>query len=504
MQMIFALIVVHILRGVLAQDELSLAFPDGFSIGAGTSAYQIEGAWNVSDKAENVWDYLLHKCPSLSNNNDTGDIACDSYHKYKEDVQIAKNMGLHHYRFSISWSRVLPTGTPDIISKDGIQYYKNLIDELLKNGIEPFVTLHHFDDLQLLVNKTGGWANESMVEYFAEYSRVMFRELGPKVKFWSTFNEVNIFCKWFAYLNETTPDTAYRASYLCAHNVLKAHARAYHIYDEEFRSIQHGQIGLIISSAYYIPKTAGDTESTDIAFDFNTAWVMNPVYSKKGGYPEVMKQRIAENSRAEGLVSSRLPEFSDKWINYIQGTADYLGLNHYITTLVEPVKKSNGRWYDDAGVIFSNDPSWKLTAIGWGVVPESMSALLRKISKDYNNPPVYILENGASEIADFMDIDRIAYLYSYMKEVLMAKRDGCDVRAYTVWSFLDNYEWFNGYAQTFGLIHVDFKDPNRKRTPKLSSHWLKIILSEGKLLPYKENLLEDYGNELEKTIEALD
>ncbi|XP_015118432.1 myrosinase 1 [Diachasma alloeum] len=482
--------ILNLCRYISAHDEEYLEFPDGFSIGVATSAFQIEGAWNASGKKENIWDHRMHNNIALSLDGGTADVACDSYHKYKEDVQLIKNIGFNHYRFSISWSRVLPNGSPDEINKDGIQYYTNLINELVSNGIKPFVTLYHFDDVQSLIARTGGWSNESMVEYFADYARVMFRELGSKVKFWSTINEPDIYCKYYAYLNETAANTAYRNRYLCAHNLLKAHARTYHIYDEEFRAIQKGKIGLAVNSGYYFPKSKDDTESADIAFAFEGGWILNPIFSTNGDYPEVMKRRIAENSKAEGLTHSRLPEFSPQWIDYIKGTFDYLGLNHYVPAMIEPANKTaDGRWYDDIGVIYTNHSKWKTTSMGFGVYPKGIGGVLRKITKTFNNPTIYILENGASLRSGVIDVDRVEYFYSYMKEVLLAIRDGCDVRAYTAWSLLDNFQWFWGYSLRYGIVSVDFKDSNRRRTPKLSSYWLKTVIHERKLLPYNQIIL---------------
>ncbi|XP_015120600.1 myrosinase 1 [Diachasma alloeum] len=463
---------------VSAVDPNLPEIPENFLVGAGSSAYQVEGAWNVSDKGEGMWDRWTHNNASYFGSGGNGDIAADSYHKYKEDVQLLKSMKLDVYRFSISWSRVLPTGSPYRVSRDGIQYYKNLINELLANGIVPFPTMYHFDDLQSLMEKTGGWANESMVEYFADYARVLFRELGPKVKHWTTINELNIYCGYIFYHNETDPDLAFSARYRCVHNQLKAHARAYHIYNEEFRSTQGGQVGLVVHSTNYVPVVAGDVESSKIAFDFDTGWIMHPIFSMEGGYPEVMKQRIAENSRAEGLSSSRLPEFSPEWTDYIRGSSDYLGINHFVTSVVERVPKRNGRWYDDLGLRRT-----QLTTSGTRIYPEGIGAVLRQIRDEYYNPPVYILENGMAEGATFNDTDRIYHLHFYMKEVMSALNDGCDIRSYAVWSLLDSFEWVAGYTQRFGLIHVDFNHPNRTRTPKLSSYWMKAVMEGRKLIP---------------------
>lgn len=257
-----------------------------------------------------------------------------------------------HYRFSLSWSRILPTGYADKVSHDGIQYYKNLIDELHRNGIEPVVTLYHWDHPQIIEDQ-GGWTNDMIVKWFGDYARVVFRELGPKVKIFSTINEPNAFCtegyedgckapgirelffnstkkrnfttvfSWGQSQSQITSgkQLAPTGGYACGHNVLKAHARAYRIYDREFRRTQNGKIGIVIPCGGQMPKIPGDNASVELSFQFNCGWMAHPIFSKTGDYPEIMKLRVAHNSETEGYPRSRLPQFSENWIRYIRSLA---------------------------------------------------------------------------------------------------------------------------------------------------------------------------------------
>ncbi|XP_063993310.1 myrosinase 1-like [Diachasmimorpha longicaudata] len=484
-----SVIILWILPGILAED-IYLRFPPGFTIGTSSAAYQIEGGWNASDKGQSVWDAFTHEKDWIINDRSNGDIACDSYHKYKEDVDILQNIGVHHYRFSLSWTRILPTGLTNHISQDGLRYYKNLISELRSKGIEPFVTIYHWDHPEFM-SRLGSWTNELMIEWLVDYARVVFRELGPSVKFWTTVNEPNNYCEQSYAGSKQAPgmDLPFFANYLCLHNLLKAHARVYQVYNEEFRAEQKGKIGIVIPCRHNFPKNENDTETAKIAFDFDCGWAANPIFSEDGDYPAVMKQRIKENSELEGLSFSRLPEFSPDWIKLIRGSSDYFGLNHYTSKMVEPVRRINGTaWYQDSGIRSFANESWPGCPTDWlRIVPEGLGGVLRDIKEAYNNTPVYILENGVSSLPGIHDYSRIDYLYSYMKSMLEAiNRDGCDVKAYTVWSLLDNFEWDRGYTERFGLVEVDFNHPNRTRTPRLSTKWLRQIIAEGKLIKYQD------------------
>ncbi|KAJ8667086.1 hypothetical protein QAD02_008748 [Eretmocerus hayati] len=478
--LIFIVLIVYI--GSEENVKIDLSFPDDFLIGAASSSYQVEGAWNISGRSESSWDYFSRKFPNKIADRSTGDIASNSYYKYKEDIQLMKDIGINHYRFSISWSRILPSGYPDSINKEGILYYHRILDELENQNIEPFVTLYHWDHPQSL-EKLGGWMNDLMIDFFADYARIIYQEFGSRVKFFSTINEPYIYCKMGYELTSFAPglNLSGWGPYVCVHNMLKAHAVAYHIYKNEFKSILNGQIGIVIPCFHYYSKNPKDTESNEIAFDFQCGWTANPIFSKTGDYPERMKKIIEKRSKLEGRKKSKLPVLSEKWIQYIRGSSDYFGLNHYTSYLAEPSIPSEVT--NDEGLTYSSDPKWDTSQSDWlKIVPQGFGDLLRKIKHKYNNPPVFVLENGVSDANVVNDSTRIWYLYSYMKEMLIAmKRDHCDIRAYTIWSFLDSFEWSAGYVDKFGLVHVNFSDPNRTRTPKQSVSWLKSVLESRRL-----------------------
>ncbi|XP_025264883.1 myrosinase 1 isoform X1 [Camponotus floridanus] len=464
----------------------TLSFPKDFLLGASTAAYQIEGGWNESGKSENIWDRWLHENPSVVPDGSNGDVACDSLHKYKEDVKILHDLGVDFYRFSVSWTRILPNGYANVINQEGLNYYKNLINELLAKGIEPFVTLYHWDHPEIL-EQMGGWTNEMIVEWISDYARVIFKELGPKVKYFATINEPLVLCSEGYGGNTIAPgkNLGSPATFLCMHNILKAHAKIYHIYDEEFRKDQNGKIGLVIPCSGSLPKNLNDTSAVDMQFQFNCAWTAHAIFSKTGDYPEIMKNHVAENSKLAGFPRSLLPTFSPEWVQYIKGASDFFGLNHYTSRLVETVPRVEGQeWYAYSGVKKSIDPSWPKSASNWlRVVPDGFRQILNKIRKEYDNPPLYVMENGVSDkCCNIFDNSRISYLHSYMQAMLLAiYEDGCNVKGYAVWSILDNFEWLSGYTERLGLVSVNFTDSNRKRTPKWSFYWYKDIIASRKL-----------------------
>ncbi|EFN81478.1 Lactase-phlorizin hydrolase, partial [Harpegnathos saltator] len=446
-------------------------------------------------KGLNIWDRWTHEHPEDVNDHSNGDIACDSYHKYKEDLEILNNTGVDFYRFSLSWSRILPNGYSNVINYKGLQFYKDLIDELTASGIIPVVTLYHFD-LPDVFEQMGGWMNELIVEWMSNFARVVFKELGPKVKYFITINEPLVFCDKGYQTGEMAPGKKLGAigKYLCLHNVLKAHAKIYHIYDQEFRKQQEGKIGIVVPCSGLFAKIPNDDAATDTYFQFECGIITGPIFSETGDYPKVVKDHIAENSRLQGFSKSILPELSPIWVQFIKNSSDFFGLNHYTSRLVETVPRvANQSWYDYSGVKASIDPSWPSTASAWlKVVPIGFRQIIKKISTEYNYPPIYIMENGMSNAnADTNDKNRISYLYSYMKEMLIAMHDdGCNVKAYAVWSLLDNFEWSSGYTEKFGMVRVDFEDPNRARTPKSSLQWYKNVIRTRRL--YNEIFVDNH------------
>ncbi|XKL62729.1 hypothetical protein PGB90_002562 [Kerria lacca] len=466
------------------KDKIKYTFPDNFLIGTSTAAYQIEGAWNEDGKGENIWDKLTHTIPKAVTNEDNGDIACDSYHKYKEDVSLLKDIGFNIYRFSLNWTRILPDGDLSHINQKGIDYYHRLIDELLNNKIEPMVTLYHWDLPQKL-QEIGGWLNPLLVNYFEDYVRLVFQLYGNKVKWWNTINEPLEIVHGYSekrYAPYLDLD-AMSVDYIAGHTLLKAHARAYHVYDKEFRHIQKGKLSLTLSGFFYSPMSDSqeDRDAAERANQFEFGWFGHPVYSKDGDYPPIMRELVDKRSKEEGRQRSRLPVFTKAEIEEIRGTSDYLTMNHYTSRLctsgIDPTAKVR---FQDANFISHIDENWPSCQAVWlKVVPWGFRDMFRWLKKEYDNQPVYITENGYCDEGEIIDVNRVNYLREYITEMLIAIYDyGCNIIGYNFWSLLDNFEWLNGYSYKFGIVHVDFNDPERKRTPKFSVKFIKNIIQD--------------------------
>ncbi|XP_049939143.1 myrosinase 1-like [Schistocerca serialis cubense] len=293
-------------------------FPDGFFLGASTSAYQVEGAWNEDGKGESIQDNFFHNHPEYTSG-DTGDVACDSYHKYKEDVQMLKEINADVYRFSISWPRILPTGDLDVINQAGIDYYNNLINELLANGIQPLVTIYHWDMPQSL-QYLGGWPNELIVDYFVEHARILFENFGDRVKWWTTFNEPAVFLRGYASANIAPGQNASGiGDYLATHAMLKAHARVWHLYDEQYRATQNGSVGITFSFGLEpLTNSTEDAEAAERArqFDIDSSGFrrsLNWIANEYPGYPVIITENGLKDFGGRNDVTR---------INYF---ADFLG-----------------------------------------------------------------------------------------------------------------------------------------------------------------------------------
>ncbi|KAE9543770.1 hypothetical protein AGLY_002000 [Aphis glycines] len=470
-------------------------FPKEFMFGVSTAAYQIEGGWNEDGKGENIWDHLVHSSPELIRDGTNGDIACDSYHKYKEDVALAKNLNVKVYRFSISWARIAPYGVMNSLNLKGIAYYNHLIDELIKNDIIPLVTMYHWDLPQYLQD-LGGWVNPIMSDYFKEYARVLFTHYGDRVKWWITINEPMEACKGYAikgyapYLNLN--NTGY---YLAAHTQLIAHGKAYRLYEEMFKSTQQGKISISINGVFFIPKnpnSVDDVMTAERANQFERGLFSHPIY--KGDYPPIMRSWVDKKCKEEGRPWSTLPKFTEDEIKLIKGaclrdnilisTADFYALNHYSSRLVTHGSDSDPHFNPDAEYITSVDESWLKPSVAPWLIPVSdgLRQLLIWLKDEYGNPPLIITENGYGDNGQLDDLDRINYMKGYLNATLQAMHEeNCNVIGFTVWSLLDNFEWMDGFLIHFGLINVDFNDPQRTRTPKASYMFFKNLVSTGQL-----------------------
>ncbi|XP_066994441.2 myrosinase 1 [Anabrus simplex] len=457
-------------------------FPDGFLFGAATAAYQIEGGWNEDGKGESIWDHTMHTQPNFTADGQNGDVACDSYHLYKEDVRLLKEMGVDFYRFSISWPRILPTGEANNINQAGIDYYNNLINELLDNGIQPMITIYHWDLPQWL-QELGGWVNPIIADYFEDYARVVFENFGDRVKWWFTINEPTQIVRGYSEADADAPalNKSGVGNYLAGHNLLIAHARAYHLYDNEYRSIQKGKIGLVLESSWYEPLTnsSEDAEASERAMQFCLGLHAHPIFSTDGDYPPIVRELLDKKSEAEGRPRSRLPYFSKDMVEYIQGTADFFAINYYTSGLVTfGETESHTAWEMDSGVRTSSDPSWPSSGAPWlKVVPWGLRKLINWIHKNYNSPTIIITENGMADTGNLDDAGRVYYHTSHLAELLNAVyEDGCKVAGYCVWSLLDNFQWSAGYTQVFGVYQVNFTDPARTRTAKASAKAMADII----------------------------
>ncbi|KAI8493701.1 hypothetical protein Bbelb_286220, partial [Branchiostoma belcheri] len=393
--------------GVYDRDRDALlkgTFPEDFIWSSASAAYQVEGAWNTSGKGPSVWDTLARQ----GNRQDTGDVACDSYHKYPEDVQLMKQMGLKYYRFSISWPRIFPTGEQqDGVNQDGVDYYNNLINELLSNDITPMVTLFHWDLPQVLQDRYGGFLNNLTTnstvihDLFGDYARFCYRNFGDRVKYWITFNDPWIIALEGYGIGTYPPmlrDPA--GQYIAGHNIILAHAKAYHIYNDEFRATQNGKVSIALSCDWAEPKLPHQPASVAAAdryVQFFLGWFAHPIY-KNGDYPEVMKTTLARKAQEEGRPTSRLPEFTEEQKAYVSHTSDFFGLNHYTTVEVTDTccsEIADPNYDTDKDVHTGHAADWPVAASVWlYVVPWGIRNLLGFIRDEYGDPDVYVTENG--------------------------------------------------------------------------------------------------------------
>ncbi len=438
-----------------------LKFPKSFLFGAATASYQIEGAWNEDGKGQSIWDAFAH-IPGKIDNGDTGDVACDHYHRMKEDVALMKELHLECYRFSVAWTRILPDGVGKV-NEAGVKFYSDLIDELLAAGIRPMLTMYHWD-LPLALQDRGGWLNPESVQWFENYAKVLFEAYGDRVKDFITFNEPFVFTD-FGYVTGSFPPGIkgdYRAKLRAGHHVLKSHGAAVRLFR---KMVPDGRIGITLDYAYNAPATPEDAEAAARVNEFWAGWYFEPVVF--GRYPV--------HARAWFEAHGQMPSATEEDMKLIAEPIDFLGINHYFCNYVTKDKSiPRDEVRQVCPPVQRADNNWFITEDGF----YEMLMYFKKVLK----VPLIITENGIAlnDIVtlegEVRDYDRIDYLKRYLAALSRAIEDGLDCRGYCYWSLMDNLEWAAGYKDRFGLLYVDYR--TQKRIIKQSGRWYSALIDE--------------------------
>jgi len=440
-------------------------FPDGFLWGTATSAYQIEGSPLADGAGPSIWQ-RFSRTPGKMTNGDTGDVACDHYNRYREDVAIMRDLGCNAYRFSISWSRILPEGTGRVNPK-GLDFYKRLTDELLRAGIKPMATLYHWDLPQALDDR-GGWLNRDVAEWFAEYASVACRALDDRVEFWATLNEPWVVVDGGYLHGALAPGhSIVGEAPLASHNLLRAHARAM----EAYRAFGKHQIGIVLNLEPKYPHSADDADLAALqrADAYINRQYMDPIFF--GEYPPELPEMFGDS----------WPELPAKDLELIRQPIDFLGINYYKRAVTANDPKAHVQRARE-----TRQPGAIYTEVGWEVFPQGLTDLLVWVRERYGSMPIYITENGSAfydpptaigEVVE--DPLREHYLKLHLAALQDAIAQGVDVRGYFAWSLLDNLEWSHGFTKRFGIVHVDFS--TQKRTLKRTALTYKEVIAKNGL-----------------------
>lgn len=473
-------------------------FPENFLWGAASAAYQIEGAHDLDGKGPSVWD-KFSKIPGKTFNGTNGNVAIDHYHKYKEDVQLMAKMGLRTYRFSVAWSRIIPDGEGEI-NIEGLNFYRNLIDELIENNIEPVLTLYHWDIPLALQEKYDGWESRKTIDAFKKYCEVLFKEFGKRVKYWVTFNEQNVFMPMgYRWENHPPSISNVKKMFEANHIVNLANAEAINLFHE---LVPEGKIGPSFGYGAVYPSTANpaDVLAAENAHEFNNSWWLD-VYCR-GKYPTfVLKQLekvgVAPTITAEDsiLLKSAKPDFLG--INYYHGgtvkenriddpTKDSERSREFSSTdpyLMQPKEEKSESpeipMFESVSNPYLEETDW-----GWEIDPVGFRVALREVYARYDLP-IFITENGLGAkdvLTDDQTIEddyRIDYLEEHILEMKKAITDGVEIIGYCAWSFTDLLSWLNGYKKRYGFVYVNRDDESEKdlsRIPKKSFYWYKDLI----------------------------
>ncbi|XP_047024158.1 lactase-phlorizin hydrolase-like [Helicoverpa zea] len=493
----------------------SRRFPKHFIFGTSTAAHQIEGAWDADDKSESIWDYLTHNNPGAISDQSNGDTACDSYHKYKRDVEMMRELGIDSYRFSVVWSRILPNGLADRVSEAGIAYYNNVIDEVLKYNIQPMITLYHWDLPQKLQDM-GGFLNPLIVDWFADYARVVFDNFGDRVKTFITFNEAAQVCHdgYGSVTKALMLNITDVGEFICAKNLILAHAKAYHVYNDEFKPVRGGScgfaiavgaasVGLAIQSRWHLPAGPQPARAPP------QAWVeRHAATSAQGGggaaqrAPCATVARVHVSQHKQDSDSQSDEENDEDVLDLDQAAKDAMcfsrsGLDYslfisvFFDSIPSPWSSLGPRDCDQPPGPFRPSPTLGaaqpivdseevLHAVElfnqFQQMPKSLYIALNEIQKRYGDIPIYVTENGWSTREGIEDDERVDYYRDALEDVLDALDEGIDVRGYYAWSLMDNFEWLAGYTKSFGFYEINFADPELTRIPRKSAFIYKQII----------------------------
>jgi beta-glucosidase len=446
-------------------------FPSGFLWGAATSAYQIEGSPLADGAGPSIWQRFTHT-PGLVANNETGDVACDHYRRYADDVALMQRLGLKAYRFSISWSRVFPHGR-GAVNPGGLGFYDRLVDALLRHGIEPMATLFHWD-LPAALDDRGGWLNPDSADWFGDYATTLFRKLDDRVKLWATLNEPWVVTDGGYLHGALAPGhrNGFEAP-IATHNLMRAHGKAVQAYRAEGRH----RVGIVVNLEPKYPAS-DDTEdraATARAEAYMNRQYLDPVFGRR--YPAELK----------AIFGEAWPDWPDADFALIARPIDFVGVNYYTRNIT---RADANAWPVRAAAV--RQPRATYTETGWEVFAQGLTDMLLRVKERYGAVPLYITENGAAffdpptaEGDRIQDPLRIDYLRKHITAVHAALQAGVDLRGYFVWSLFDNMEWSLGYSKRFGIVHVDFA--TQKRTPKDSARFYSsVIATHGRAL-YQED-----------------
>jgi beta-glucosidase len=446
-----------------------LAFPKNFYWGTATAAYQIEGAWNEDGKGESIWDRFAHT-PGKIKDGTNGDVACDSYHRYREDVALMKAMRLNSYRFSISWPRIQPSGS-GAVNQKGVDFYRRLVDALLEARIRPLVTLYHWDLPQKL-DDAGGWTNRDLAGRFADYTDIVARALGDRVKDWCLLNEA------ISFTSEGYLEGVHAPGQTSIFEFLRATHVANLAQGAGFRALKAVRPQARVGSVFFMSpcEPATDSEADRIAAErahgITNIWFLEPALHGRYPTPFSFNPAVFMKIHQDDMQQMRAP-------------LDFIGINLYYRTVVSAA--TTGERLRDLRLFFmpahmAEGKKGPRTDIGWEVWPRALYDIVMRITRDYNRPVIEITESGCAyndgpgAEGKIDDTRRIAYHQQYLTELNRAIRDGADVRSYHAWSLLDNFEWAEGFSQRFGLVYVDYK--TLKRTVKASGEWYGKVAAQ--------------------------